>query len=483
MGSPERLNYTVLGETVNLASRLCGAADSGQILVSGQTATAAGADVVSLGGRALKGFSGDVEVFSVADAMRSTTTALVAALALGLASFASPLAAQESEGGLPTLQALSWISPSGAYQLGLSGRLDLEAYAPGDAPAGLLTDVDPFAAGRMRLFLDGFAGERVYGSAELRVDRGETPAAGDLDARIEQAFLRVALATAPVDVEIQAGKFVSPFGGYPSRHHTVADVFIRPPLPYDVHTVVSWTVAPPDATGFLTWRDRPDEFRAHGAPPMWNVPYQWGAVGSARGGSFDARFGVMNSVPSSLPSVWGWRDGSFEEAAWVAGAGWSPSPALRLGASWTRGPYLQPLTKGALPAGSSRGDFDQQLWGLEGSFSRGPVVIRTEVFRDRWASPNVADDAVDLSGYLEAQSDLTAGLWIAARVAAIHYGDIADGAGRAAAWDYDSRRLQLSTGYRLVRNAELKLEWMRTTQDGPLEPPDDLFSAQLWWSY
>jgi hypothetical protein len=209
MGSPERLNYTVLGETVNLASRLCGAADAGQVLVSGATSRSTGVDAVPLGGRALKGFSSDVEVFAVEGPVRSTIRAgLVAGLALAvLSAAAAPLSAQESGGGLPTLEGLGlwWTSPSGAYQGGFSGRSDFELYAPIDSAAGLMTESDPFFAPRMRLFLDAFAGERLYASAELRVDRGETPTDGDFDTRIEQAFLRAAVLRTPLQVDVQLG--------------------------------------------------------------------------------------------------------------------------------------------------------------------------------------------------------------------------------------------------------------------------------------
>jgi class 3 adenylate cyclase len=67
MGSSNRLNYTVVGGVVNLASRLVGQAEAGQILISGATRRLAGPGLVAppLGGRVLKGFSTEVPVYAV----------------------------------------------------------------------------------------------------------------------------------------------------------------------------------------------------------------------------------------------------------------------------------------------------------------------------------------------------------------------------------------------------------------------------------
>lgn len=67
MGSTDRMNYTVLGATVNLASRLAGEAEAGEILIGQATCDAAGPGIVAqpCGSRSLKGFSTEIAVFTV----------------------------------------------------------------------------------------------------------------------------------------------------------------------------------------------------------------------------------------------------------------------------------------------------------------------------------------------------------------------------------------------------------------------------------
>jgi adenylate cyclase len=69
VGTDARLEFTAVGESVDVAGWLCRVAEPGQVLITGKTLAAIGArfDVQPLGERALEGGGGNVAVFELVD--------------------------------------------------------------------------------------------------------------------------------------------------------------------------------------------------------------------------------------------------------------------------------------------------------------------------------------------------------------------------------------------------------------------------------
>lgn len=487
MGSKERLNYTVLGDAVNLGARLCAGAAAGEILATRACVEAAGGSIRArpLGRRTFKGFSDEVEVLSVEglDGLPGARApgAAVAGLLVALVLLAPvPLRAQ----GLPTLRDLGaeYISPSGGLQVGLSGQLDLE---------GLFFSRDRFGlaeggaqhrlvAPRLRLFTDVFVGDHAYALIELRGDRGDPPRPGEWDARVEQAFVRVG--TGSGSLSLQAGRFASPFGGYASRHLTSVDPFVRPPLVYDDRTMMCAGIAPLTVGGFLTWKDRPDEFRDVGAPPVWGVPYQWGAMVAGARGAVGYRVAVMNSAPSSAPEAWGWSAERMRHPSLVAAVSAAVTPELSLTGSFSRGPWLEELTRGTFPSGMDRWDYMQTLFAVTATWARGPLLAHAEAVHDRWEVPNLTEAPVEWGGSVEVQGDLAAGVFVGLRAGLLDFRPVMTSGGPLD-WDYDVERFEASLGYRLDRNAGLLGSWMTKTRRSRLEGPENLMAVRLWWAF
>jgi class 3 adenylate cyclase len=483
MGSSNRLNYTVLGDTVNMAARVRALAAGGEVLITEHTLRRVEGKVTvrNRGLRELRGFSQPVLVYEVvadvsASSARSAPVQPGVARALTLCLLTSGVlaalpAGAQVPGELPTLERV--YVARGVFEAGLSGRFDLEAFVPNAQPAWIIPDTKPFVAPRLRLFADAFLGQRVIASAELRADRGEEPRAGPLEVRLDQLFVRLVATEA---LALQAGRFVTPFGGWAQRHHTAADPFIRPPLSYDHRTVLNGGRAPPDRDALLRWKNEEQNFRPAGAPVIWGAPYPWGAMALGHVRGVDWRAAVVNSAPSSEPEEWA-LDRGFDALSFIVHVGVQPHPALRVAASFNQGPWLRADATG-LPPGTSSADFDQRIWGLEGVWRRGRSTLRGELLHDTWGVPNIGYDVVDISWYVEGETVLTAGLSVAARFGAIAFPALSDGGVyRGEAWDHAVQRMQAAVGYRIARNAGVRAEALFNRGGSSAR----LLSAQFWW--
>lgn len=436
---------------------------------------------------------------------------LPALLACALLLLAAPPARAQS-GEWPTLSraAVEYLSASGAVQITFSGQLDLEAIHVTNSWSGLvsleggadvLTSVpedcsachgadEPLVAGsgglwahRLRVFADVFLGDHVYSLVEVRADRGESPTDGKGRARVEQAFVRAGNEAGTRWV--QAGLFASPFGSWGLRHLSVVDPFVRPPLGHDYRTVMNRVVVPADAATLLDWKDNPTDFRRTGVPPVWEVPYQWGAMASAVVAGVDLRVAALNSAPSSAPDAW-WslRWSRLSDPTWVVAARTRPSIDLELGASWSRGPWMEPFTVPDATPRSFR-DFDQEIVSADVTFARGATMVRAEAMLDRWQVPNLEGPATERIFHLEVQRDLWPGIFAAARLGHIDFRplDPANGTRNARDWDYDVTRLEGSFGYRLARNAGILLSGSQQWQRGASDGEGRLIATRLWWAF
>jgi adenylate cyclase len=479
MGSVNRLNYTVLGETVNVAARLSSNAGPAEILVSQQTYEKVKSHIRAepIQPQSMKGISKPLKVFSVQGFKRKSAKAfqtlilfMLVFLGLfgGITAWASP--------------GLHYTSADGKFQLDFSGRLQVGGYLPQSAPAWLITETDPFVSGRLSLFTDIFLGERLYGLVELRTDRGEVPSDGPVKFRIEQAFVRWTLLESR-SLHLQAGKFVSPFGAYNQRHDSAADPFIRPPVFHEYRTMICPGIAPGSNNGFIRWKFIPDEFRSTGAPVIWGVPYQAGVMLFGNVGRFSFRAAAMNSAPSSGPVQWDLDFNQEWNYSIVAHAGWHPIPELTLGVSFNYGPYSLEDIEYDLAYGSGINDYNQLMWGFNAEFTLGRTAVRAELIIDTWEVPNVIDNPRDISYYLEMSVKFLPGLYGALRYSAIHFNKISYSNGEKEQWDYNVQRLQMGLGYRFSPALEMKAEYMLNRTAGPADPKDNLLSLQWVWRF
>lgn len=481
MGSAKRLNYTVLGESVNVAARLCSQAKPSEILISETTyaKTAEAIEVREYQAMPMKGVSKPIKVFKV-EGMKKKISKLAAgllALMLLLPGATAGLHAEPAPG-----PGIHYISADGRFQVDFSGRLQLTGYLPGEAPALLITETDPFAAGRLNLFADIFWGDRLYGLLELQADRGEVPSNGPLEGRIRQAFLRYTFLPSQ-NLHLQVGIFVSPFGAYSQRHGSTADPFIRPPLSHEYRTMICPGLAPGANDKFIGWKNIPHLFRPTGAPAIWGVPYQAGAMVSGDFGKWSFRAAAMNSAPSSDPVQWKPDFKQTWNYSFVSHLGYRFSPELTVGVSFNYGPYSLGEIKETLPDGYDINDYNQILWGINAVYTRGRLAVRAEWFHDTWEVPNVIDPPVDISYYLEISYKFLPGFYAALRYNGMHFNKIAYTNGETSKWDYDVQRLQAAVGYRFSPRLEVRAEYMWNRSTGPEDPKDNLLALQWIWQF
>ena len=100
----------------------------------------------------------------------------------------------------------------------------------------------------------------------------------------------------------------------------------------------------------------------------------------------------------------------------VVGVGYSPFLGLRLGASWTEGPFLSRFYDDFLPEDVSWRDFDQSVIGFDFKYSKGYLELNGEWSQKEYQLPFLDPDLEEINYFVELKYTITPRLYAAARL-------------------------------------------------------------------
>jgi len=329
------------------------------------------------------------------------------------------------------------------------------------------SDFDPY---RVRLFVDA----RVAPTLEVHL---QTVLHEGLSAIRADGAYALYTPWQGRDLSLEAGKIPWPIGAYGPRAYSDRNALIGTPLLYHYRTALPWAAVVPDADALVAEAGR--------GPFVTDEPYlplvdeRWWDTGAAVLGAFAPLEFSLGTVMGS-PS-WPSPGPDNTPGHTVLGRlGLVPAPGVRLGVSGAHGTWMPGFLAFAMPPGRDARDYPERTLMADAEFARGPLELRAEGIRRRWATVHTGELAVD-AGYVEARWALTGGAWLAARAEAMRFSDVVTSASGTRPWDDDVDRLEAAVGYRFTREVRGRLGAQRTRRHPPGAAPvdHDLLAASL----
>jgi hypothetical protein len=149
-----------------------------------------------------------------------------------------------------------------------------------------------------------------------------------------------------------------------------------------------------------------------GEPDGYPTNYPWGGQISGSVSLVDYRLAVV-SLPPVHP---GYTPTPDQALRLVVGGGITPAVGLRIGGTYTRGPYLSDSVTPVLPAGTEWKDFRQEVFGLDGRASGGYLDLHAEWAYAWYDVPTVTGRMSGPAYYLELKYTWTPRFFTAVRV-------------------------------------------------------------------
>jgi hypothetical protein len=220
-----------------------------------------------------------------------------------------------------------------------------------------------------------------------------------------------------------------------------------------------------------------------GSPDGYAVGYPWGVQVSGTTPHFDYRAAVV-SLPVTHAGYVPDPGATFRPAL---GAGITPVPAVRVGASATWGPYLNSDLGAALPVGADWKSFGEIVVAFDGRFNRGYFELRGELAFSRYDVPNMAEPVNGVTYYAELKQTWSPRWFTAARVERNDYPFIRPVGGSTwIARQVNAYNGEAGFGFRAGAGTLIKASYRHGWYDIPPElrsslPNGHAFALQISW--
>ena len=370
----------------------------------------------------------------------------------------------------------------------VSGNVSVSIASRDNSAFFNFTDYEHNALRMLRLSISGAwkLNSRLAVLAELRSE--------DTEEVVPYALYVRARPFARVPIDIQAGRIPTVFGAFARQSYRIDDnPLIGYPLAYQYLTSVRPDAIPASADDLLLMRGRGwhTNYPVGSPEATPGVPiasaYKWdtGVEGSFTSDRFDAAVSVTTGTLSSP------RTRDDNDAPQVAGRiGWKPIFGLVIGASASRGEFLDRAITDRYRSLLGDRSYAQTAFGFDGEYSRDHWIVRSEWINSRWTLPQlgvppIRQPLTATSAYVETRYRFAPRWYVAGRADMLTFSRVTGQrlfGGRPTTWDAPVKRIEVGAGVYLQRNLTLRVSVQPNWRDGGRIERRTYASAELaYW--